>query len=638
MMIALFFQYYPNYVMISIETLISLLILYFIVRIANSNILKEDYISLNNKNRSINFSLLIVLGVILAIRYILAYLGYFSQEVILLNNEFFFFAVMSSIFYLFLNFFIKKFRTYREDINHPNQNNKFLKRGILIIGASWINALIFLSIDILGIPLGDLIPSDLYNPSYDVFLLGFEWAFFIVIMDVSLTIIINRTYPIEKRFSKEVLNNSILFSTLISFGIWSIQLIVVELYLKRLFQITLYEQDIRILALVVSTIYISVFFIVSKTKFLPDAIEKSKIKALKAMDLSKEVGLKIRDEDNIILDVKDLTTYFYTEEGVVKAVEEVSFEIKEGEVLGLVGETGCGKTVTALSILKLIQPPGKIEKGSVRFGNKDLSARSEREILPYRGNEITMIFQDPLNSLNPVFKIGNQISEVFLLHKKHELIIESSKLNKSIFSIAKDWSLQLLRELGIPAPENVFNLYPHELSGGMRQRVQIAMALACSPKLLIADEPTTALDVTIQNQILQLMKDLKSKYNTSILFITHDLGIISKMCNRVAVMYCGYIVEYGYKKVLFSKPYHPYTKKLISSIPIVGKKKDLLEIIPGMVPNLIYPPSGCRFHPRCGFCFEPCDSIIPELLEVNPNYFVSCHLYDPKYNKEVIIK
>jgi len=252
-----------------------------------------------------------------------------------------------------------------------------------------------------------------------------------------------------------------------------------------------------------------------------------------------------------------------------------------------------------------------------------------------------MIFQDPLNSLNPVIKVGNQISEVYLLHKKNELLVEASKdINKSIYSVAREWSQQLLKELNIPAPEKIFDRYPHELSGGMRQRIQIAMALACSPKLLIADEPTTALDVTVQNQILKLMKDLKSSYNTSILFITHDLGIISKMCNRVAVMYSGSIVEYGKITQLFTYPYHPYTRGLIASVPIVGKRKERLDIIQGTVPNLIYPPTGCKFHPRCEYRFEPCDNVIPKNIEVEPDYFVGCHLYDNQYRDlaELVIK
>jgi oligopeptide/dipeptide ABC transporter ATP-binding protein len=252
-----------------------------------------------------------------------------------------------------------------------------------------------------------------------------------------------------------------------------------------------------------------------------------------------------------------------------------------------------------------------------------------------------MIFQDPLNSLNPVFKVGNQISEVFLLHKRNELLVEANKnQNDSIYSVAREWSQQILKELNIPAPKKIFDRYPHELSGGMRQRIQIAMALVCSPKLLIADEPTTALDVTVQNQILKLMKDLKNKYNTSILFITHDLGIISKMCNRVAVMYSGTIVEYGKVGKLFTKSLHPYTRGLIRSVPVVKEKREELAIISGMVPNLIYPPSGCRFHPRCEYCFEPCDSKIPKSLEIEPDYFVACHLYDPEYKElaEISVK
>jgi oligopeptide/dipeptide ABC transporter ATP-binding protein len=344
--------------------------------------------------------------------------------------------------------------------------------------------------------------------------------------------------------------------------------------------------------------------------------------------------------NHVILDVQDLTTYFYTEEGVVKAVEGVSFKIHEGENLGLVGETGCGKSVTALSILQIVRPPGKIEKGKVIFRGEDLLQKSKSEVLEYRGKDITMIFQDPLNSLNPVFKIGSQITEVYLLHMENELLLEASKQNKSIFAVAREWAEQILRDLNIPFPDTVFNLYPHELSGGMRQRVQIAMGLACKPKLLIADEPTTALDVTIQNQILKLMKELKTKFNTSMLFITHDLGIISKMCDRVAVMYSGFIVETGDIKKLFIRPYHPYTRGLIGSVPVIGKKRRRLEVIKGSVPNLIYPPSGCRFHPRCNYCFEPCDSKIPKSIEVEPDYYVACHLYDPECRElaEISIK
>jgi oligopeptide/dipeptide ABC transporter ATP-binding protein len=374
-----------------------------------------------------------------------------------------------------------------------------------------------------------------------------------------------------------------------------------------------------------------------KYKFLPKAIEADKKLIQEKMQSMEDGAIRIKDDD-VILNVENLVTYFYTEEGVVHAVEGVSFKIYEGKVLGLVGETGCGKSVTALSILQLIQTPGKIVSGSVKFEGEDLLEKSKSEILTYRGAKITMIFQDPLNSLNPVFTAGKQISEVYLLHKKKELLIEaSSRDGESIYSIAREWSEQLLKDLNIPSPENVLDQYPHELSGGMRQRIQIAMGIAGSPQLLIADEPTTALDVTVQNQILKLMKDLKRKYNTAILFITHDLAIISKMCDRVAIMYSGSIVEYGLTKDLFTKPYHPYTKGLLSAIPIEGEEKDLM-IIPGMVPNLIYPPSGCRFHPRCANRFKPCDTVVPKSIEVAPNYFVACHLYDPQFNvvKEVV--
>ncbi|KKK40962.1 hypothetical protein LCGC14_0545480 [marine sediment metagenome] len=415
--------------------------------------------------------------------------------------------------------------------------------------------------------------------------------------------------------------------------------ILVNLFLG-LFQslITSYHfslQDPRIPLVVATGIYIISVFGFLKIKLMTDdTSEKMKDKfraALKPFEEEAQIQESTAVGRKIILDVRNLTTYFYTEEGVVRAVEGVSFTIYEGETLGLVGETGCGKSVTALSILRLVRPPGEIKSGKVFFEGEDLHQKTEQEFLKYRGNKITMIFQDPLNSLNPVFKVGDQISEVYRLHMEDDLLIEAVKKNTSIYDIARKWSQKLLKDLNIPMPRIIFDRYPHELSGGMRQRIQIAMGLACSPKLLIADEPTTALDVTIQNQILKLMKDLKKKYNTSILFITHDLGIISKMCDRVAVMYSGLIVEYGDIEKLFVKPYHPYTRGLISSVPVVGKKREVLEVIPGTVPNLIYPPSGCRFHPRCQYCFEPCDSKVPKSIETEPNYFVACHLYDPEY-------
>ena len=369
-----------------------------------------------------------------------------------------------------------------------------------------------------------------------------------------------------------------------------------------------------------------------------------------------------------LLEVKDLRTFFFVEEGVVKAVDGVAFDIYEDEILGLVGETGCGKSVTALSVLQLVRAPGKIMSGTIHFKGNNLLDLTEKEMREHRGNNITMIFQDPLNSLNPVISCGKQISEVFLLHQEKDmkreldtLLLERRKkvdekkqlqtqlkededsnvlseqdktemntkiaeLKKAtahipnIKDIALSRSEQIIREVGIPDPKGILKRYPHELSGGMRQRVMIAMALSCNPSLLIADEPTTALDVTIQAQILDLMKDLKNRFSTSILIITHDLGIIADLCDRVAVMYSGNIVEYATAEELFKKPRHPYTKGLMGAIPSIEKKDQKLITIRGMVPNLIYPPSGCRFHPRCDNRLEICDKIKPILTEISDKY------------------
>jgi len=378
-----------------------------------------------------------------------------------------------------------------------------------------------------------------------------------------------------------------------------------------------------------------------------------------------------------LLEVKNLTTYFFTEEGVVKAVDGVSFDIYEDEVLGLVGETGCGKSVTALSILRLVRAPGKIISGEIKFKGTNLLTLNKDEIRAHRGSNITMIFQDPLNSLNPVFSVGKQISEVFSLHQKDEMkqlrderllerknnleekkkLVERLKQSGDRFSeedieelqrkikkikketahipnlkdVLTDVSANIIKEVGIADSREILKRYPHELSGGMRQRVMIAMALSCNPSLLIADEPTTALDVTIQAQILDLMKDLKVRFKTSILLITHDLGIIAEMCDRVAVMYSGNIVEYATAMDLFKNPRHPYTQGLIAAIPSVEKRDQKLQTIRGMVPNLIYPPSGCRFHPRCDERLEICDKIKPKLHEIGEKYFVACHLFDSEY-------
>ena len=378
-----------------------------------------------------------------------------------------------------------------------------------------------------------------------------------------------------------------------------------------------------------------------------------------------------------LLEIKNLKTNFYTEEGIVKAVDGVSFDMSRNEILGLVGETGCGKSVTALSILRLVRPPGKIIDGSIMFDGVNLLDLTEGQMREYRGKDITMIFQDPLNSLNPILQVGRQIAEVFLLHQKEELeeILENRKLDRNkekqeikaleeelktkktrltkeeekeleaeikklkenrtkksnLKDIAWEKSEVIIKEVGIADAKGILKRYPHELSGGMRQRVMISMGLSCNPKLLIADEPTTALDVTIQAQILDLMKVLKKKFSTSILMITHDLGVIAELCDRVAVMYSGNIVEYASAENLFNNPHHPYTKGLIGSIPSIEKKDQDLLTIRGMVPNLIYPPSGCRFHPRCDYRLETCDKVRPTSIEVGDNHFVACHLFDPKY-------
>ena len=323
--------------------------------------------------------------------------------------------------------------------------------------------------------------------------------------------------------------------------------------------------------------------------------------------------------DNL-LEVKNLKTYFYTEDGVVKAVDGVGFYLRRGEVLGLVGESGCGKSVTSHSIMRLIGQPGKIVEGEILFDQHDLAKASEREMRRIRGNRISMIFQQPTSCLNPVFKVGDQVAEVLDIHQK---------LGKE-----KGWSraIELLKMVGIPEPERRVHAFPHEMSGGMAQRVMIAMALACVPELLIADEPTTALDVTIQAQILNLMRDLHRNMDTSIILITHDLGIVAEMCNRVAVMYAGRIVEQTDVRTLFKDPKHPYTCGLIGSIPVLGKVKDELEVIPGSVPNLIDLPPGCRFAPRCRARLEHqltrCVEQEPDLLPVSPNHTVRCWLFE----------
>jgi oligopeptide/dipeptide ABC transporter ATP-binding protein len=320
-----------------------------------------------------------------------------------------------------------------------------------------------------------------------------------------------------------------------------------------------------------------------------------------------------------LLQVKDLHTYFYTEDGVVKAVDGVDFDVFPGEILGLVGESGCGKSVTSFSIMRLVGVPGKIVSGEILFEGKDLLKLSEDEMVKMRGNRLSMIFQQPQSSLNPVFTAGDQVAEVLEIHEK---------LPKEQ---AWERAVELLRLVGIPDPKSKAHAFPHEMSGGQAQRVMIAMGLALNPRLLIADEPTTALDVTIQAQILDLMLDLREKTGTSIILITHDLGVISDMADRVAVMYAGQIVEQCKVDVLFEKPYHPYTQGLIGSIPVLGKVTDHLEVIPGNVPNLVNLPEGCRFAPRCRlseqYKLEICSKQNPSLVEIQPGHLCRCWLY-----------
>lgn len=379
-------------------------------------------------------------------------------------------------------------------------------------------------------------------------------------------------------------------------------------------------------------------------------------------------------KDQEILDLKDLIVNFYTYEGKVEALDQVNLRMREGETLGLVGETGCGKSVTSLSVLVLVPPPGKIEGGNARFrtekGIVDLMKQSDAALRGIRGNDIAMIFQDPRSALNPVYTVENQLAEVFMHHRVKELCqrtldeLEKDlrkksakaffyRMEKSLYQkmlrnpkaltlrilsripvvnryqrrikkeVRKD-VVKTLKTLKIPDPDRVADMYPHELSGGMAQRVVIAMALGCSPGLLIADEPTTNLDVTIQAQILEQVRELKEKFESSILYITHDLGVVAEVCDRVAVMYAGNVVEIAGVDEIFRTPLHPYTQALLESIPRPGKAFTAIE---GEVPSLIKPPPGCRFNPRCQKAMEVCNQQKPELIEVDRDHFVMCHLH-----------
>lgn len=323
-----------------------------------------------------------------------------------------------------------------------------------------------------------------------------------------------------------------------------------------------------------------------------------------------------------ILQVNGLKTYFFTDKGAVPSVDDVTFTLQEGETLGIVGESGSGKSVTSLSIMGLIESPGKIVEGEIRFRDRDLLKLSDHEMRKIRGKEIGMIFQEPLTALNPVFRIGHQIQESLMNH---------NNMNKTE---AKQHALELLNKVKIPRPESVYESYPHELSGGMRQRAMIAMAISCSPKVLIADEPTTALDVSIQAQILKIMKEIIQNEGNSIVLITHDLGVIAEMADRVVVMYAGQVVEQCSVYTLFKHPKHPYTRGLLKSIPKLHNILETLDSIEGSVPNPLNMPDGCRFHPRCSFATGACSRNEPRLIELASDHQVRCLMYQEEFEKE----
>ena len=357
------------------------------------------------------------------------------------------------------------------------------------------------------------------------------------------------------------------------------------------------------------------------------AIAKQNKKIMMSLEAKKhrrakeeEFLCEMKDPNNI-LEIDDLHTYFFTDQGVVKAVNGVSFNIPKNKTVGIVGESGCGKSVTSMSVMRLLQgPTGQIYSGAIRFAAEDktydIAQMPMSEIHRIRGKEIAMIFQEPMTSLNPIFTIGDQLDEVTYIHNP-EATAEQAQAR----------SLEMLRLVGIAAPERVYNSYPHELSGGMRQRVMISMALVCNPRLIIADEPTTALDVTIQAQILDLLRDLKDKINGSIMLITHDLGVIAEMADYVVVMYAGKVIEMGTVQEIFKNPMHPYTIGLQKSKPTMQSDSDVLFNIPGNVPNPINMPTHCYFKERCDRACEKCGGDYPDMIRVSPTHYVSCHLY-----------
>ncbi len=333
---------------------------------------------------------------------------------------------------------------------------------------------------------------------------------------------------------------------------------------------------------------------------------------------------EMKDENNIV-EFDDLKTYFYTDVGTVKAVDGVTFSVPQGTVVGVVGESGCGKSVTSLSLMQLVQgPSGQISGGEIRFKASDgktynIAQMPTNVMNRLRGKEIAMIFQEPMTSLNPIFKIGQQLDEVVLLHEAG-----------ATAERAKARSIEMLGLVGISDPERIYGQYPHELSGGMRQRVMIAMALSCEPRLIVADEPTTALDVTIQAQILDLFRNIREKINGSIMLITHDLGVIAEMADYVVVMYAGRVIEQGTAEEIFKNPMHPYTVGLQKSKPVVNQKVDRLYSIPGSVPNPVDMPTYCYFRDRCERACEACAGEYPEMYQVSPTHKVACHLWDSK--------
>ena len=367
------------------------------------------------------------------------------------------------------------------------------------------------------------------------------------------------------------------------------------------------------------------------------AIAKANAKEMKRLEAYKnrkaeesEFLTEMRDPNNI-LEIDDLHTYFFTEQGVVKAVNGVSFDVPKNMTVGIVGESGCGKSVTSMSVMRLLQgPQGQIASGEIRFAakaengeqkNYDIAKMPIREVFRIRGKEIAMIFQEPMTSLNPIFTIGQQLDEVTFIHN-----------DKATKEEAKAKSIEMLNLVGIAMPERVYAAFPHELSGGMRQRVMIAMALASDPRLIIADEPTTALDVTIQAQILDLLRDLKTKIDGSIMLITHDLGIIAEMADYVVVMYAGRVIEKGTVQEIFHDPRHPYTMGLQKSKPTLDSSDDTLFNIPGNVPNPINMPDHCYFKERCSKCMKKCSGEYPGMIQVSPTHFVACHLYGEEKN------